>query len=118
MKMRLYVHRAVYFDNHPEAPRDMDVCHTCDNRKCCNPDHLFIGARQDNMRDMLRKKRQNEESWLPKGTAHPKARLDEVAVLKIRDDDRPIGEIAKVFGVSPSTIRAVKKRISWAWLNE
>ena len=35
----------------------LQVCHRCDNRRCCNPDHLFIGTRQDNVRDSVVKKR-------------------------------------------------------------
>lgn len=37
--------------------KQMDICHTCDNRKCINPKHLFIGTRSDNMMDCSRKGR-------------------------------------------------------------
>lgn len=45
-------------------PKDMCVCHTCDNRICCKPEHLWIGTRGENIRDMLRKGR--GASWAKK----------------------------------------------------
>lgn len=37
----------------------MFVCHSCDNRKCINPDHLFVGTNQDNVNDRELKGRGN-----------------------------------------------------------
>jgi hypothetical protein len=39
------------------VPKGMDACHTCDNRKCLNPDHLWIGTRKQNHRDSVNKGR-------------------------------------------------------------
>ena len=35
----------------------MHVLHKCDNPKCCNPDHLFIGTNADNVADKVSKNR-------------------------------------------------------------
>jgi hypothetical protein len=36
-------------------PRGMQVLHRCDEPRCCNPDHLFLGTQAENMADMRRK---------------------------------------------------------------
>lgn len=50
-------HRAVYAALHGAVGAGIDVCHTCDNRICCNPMHLWAGSHYENMRDMYDKGR-------------------------------------------------------------
>ena len=56
-KMRT-THRVSYEEhNNVKIPKYMCVCHTCDNRICVNPQHLWLGTMQDNIDDMWRKGR-------------------------------------------------------------
>jgi hypothetical protein len=50
-------HRLAWELANGPIPAGLQVLHRCDNPRCCNPDHLFVGTQQDNMADMALKKR-------------------------------------------------------------
>ena len=109
-------HRLVYCDYHGIDHSDikgMVVRHTCDNRKCINPEHLVIGTHQDNMDDMKKRNR------TAKGEAHGRAKLSEVDIKTIRDryirgsKVHGLLAIAKDFGVAFQTVSKIVNRHRW-----
>jgi hypothetical protein len=107
------------------------ILHRCDNRPCCNPDHLFEGTHQDNMRDMAAKGRSNKgksyntgkhgSSTISvvrhhSGEKNPSARLREFEVLQIRSDVRAYPSIASQYGISVSHVCNIKARRFWGHL--
>ncbi|WP_084542836.1 HNH endonuclease [Deinococcus murrayi] len=88
------------------------VCHRCDNPRCFNPDHLFMGTLSDNMQDMLAKGRQNP----PKGSRNGQARLTEDDVREIRRLGKSgvhQREVAERFGISYSYANNVINGERW-----
>lgn len=98
-------------------PENMYVCHTCDNRKCVNPKHLFLGTAKDNAQDRQNKGR----SVLPlcQGAAHGMSKLNDEIVLEISrmcSNGVSDSEIAKKYGIVRQTVNKIRNKYSWKHL--
>lgn len=109
-------HRIAYALFHRTAPGALHVCHKCDNRKCVNPHHLFLGTRSDNMRDMVRKGRGNSGDKRGENNGRAKLTAAQVAEIKalIMSGETNVA-ISKRFGVTHHLISKI--RIGKAWGN-
>jgi len=102
-------HRHFYAKYVGPIPSGLFVCHHCDNRKCVNPQHLFLGTHADNMADMARKGRSGPGSHpeLYKWDRHPRAlfssrQVKALHVIKVQTG-WSYKRIAKEFGISTAT---------------
>jgi len=100
------------------------VLHYCDNNRCCNPDHLWLGTHQDNMEDARIKKRsggfktriRNYQINPPIGELHGKTSLTEKQVLEIRRKHsfgKRGADLGREYGVRRDVIHKITTRKTW-----
>lgn len=94
--------RVAWILTNGQIPNGLHVLHRCDVPACCNPAHLFVGTRSENMRDMQRKGRAN----YVRGERHGVAKLtaETVSQIKAMAGERSQAQIAALFDVSQSTV--------------
>lgn len=102
-----YSHRVAWELANGPIPAGLYVLHKCDNRKCVNPDHLFLGTLQDNVADMVRKGRHAS------GNKNGRRKLSSDQIDAIRRSDDVQTKIAARFGVSQANVSTIKAGRSW-----
>lgn len=96
-------HRISWSLKHGEISDKALLCHKCDNRACCNPDHLYPGDHADNVRDMVSRRR------FEHGERHHSSKLTTEEVRQIRSINGVYQEtIAGLYGISGSLVSMIK----------
>jgi hypothetical protein len=109
--------RVAWIVTHGEIPRGAGyhgtcVLHRCDNGLCCNPSHLFLGTNEDNMRDMVAKRRAAQHAGVDNGRARL-TEADVIAIRQARANGVTRSRLAAAYGVTPENIGAIANGKTW-----
>ena len=93
--------------NKQKIPEGMWVLHHCDNPRCVNPAHLFLGTAKDNIQDCINKGRRNT----PYGSIHHAAKINEKQApeIKMMRGIKLQKEVANKFGISVSNVSRIMR---------
>lgn len=114
-------HRACWIIHFGEIENHLMICHKCDNRLCVNPNHLYKGTFDDNMRDMFERKR-NTKPPVFYGIDNPMNKLTVEQVKEIQSTlEKPIerGQItamARHYGVDRKLLYNIKNKKIWKYV--
>lgn len=103
------MHQASYLVYKGNITDGMWVLHKCNNSHCCNPEHLYLGTRQDNERDKA-------NSGIMKGGNHPHTNLSNEQVKEIKElilVGKTNGDIAKLYKVRKLVISKIRCNKTW-----
>lgn len=107
-------HRLSYLIYHGDLPTGLDVCHRCDVRACVNPDHLFLGSRQENIEDASVKGRLRGGGR--RGEDHHAAKLSErdiPEIIRAIRSGMSKEQCARQYGVSGCLIGFIVRGQAW-----
>lgn len=109
----VYTHRFSWYIHNGEFDLTLCLCHKCDNRACCNPEHMFLGTRTDNQNDMVAKKRQAVGQAV--GGVFTEADVREMHRL-VKQEGKTQTYVAELFRTNPGHISNIINGHKWGHL--
>ena len=90
----------------------MDVCHTCAEKRCVNPEHLYLGTRRQNLLDA------GKDGVARYHGAPPRLTDDLVRQIRVlyEDGNFKVREIAEMFGIEHQAISRIGRNLSYCWV--
>ena len=116
---KYFAHRLSWEIHNGTIPSGLCILHKCDNPICCNPNHLFLGTKRDNIIDCYSKKRRPINNWC-QGEKNPSSKLNEKNIIDIRqllNKGLKQLEIALSFNISQSTVSSIKRNKLWSCID-
>lgn len=112
-RRNMLAHRWAWQEQHGAVPAGLFVCHRCDNPRCVNVDHLFVGTPQDNAQDMIVKGRRVISASPRMANGRAKLTDDDVNDIRTFRSYFSLRQLAKEFGVGASQIHRIVKGLAW-----
>lgn len=122
-------HRAVWTLLRGPIPAGAYLCHHCDNPRCANPAHLYVGDHKTNVRDMWARGRHwtqqqperarelgrlggKQNNWA-RGARNPRAKLTPKQVGEIAASEGSSRKVALAYGVNAATVQRIRNGTLW-----
>jgi|KBSMisStaDraftv2_1062788.scaffolds.fasta_scaffold1204211_2 hypothetical protein len=109
------IHRYIYETHKGLIEEGNVIRHTCDIRKCINPEHLIEGTKAENSQDMVERDRVK----ITKGIDCYNSKLNEQQVIEIfTNTTNTVKELSQKYKVNMSSIRQIRLGMTWKHLTK
>lgn len=101
------------------VPTGLCALHRCDNPRCVNAEHLFLGTRGDNNADRIRKGRTVRGDLRGERNGRAKLTADDVVEMRrLRSRGRSFNQIGRAYGIAKQVARRAVIGLSWGHVSE